>query len=107
MATEIAMRNPDNGLTKNGIYGFSWTTLFFGGFPALFRGDFMTFIGFFVILVIVALVTAGIGAFVLSIAWAFFYNGYYTTKLIEKGFRFNGSDEENLAAAKALGVSLT
>jgi hypothetical protein len=106
MATTITMRNPDNGLSKDGIYGFSWTTLFFGGFPALFRGDFLTFIGYFVILVIAALVTAGIGSFILAIVWPFFYNKYYTKKLIEKGYRFSGSDEENLAAAKAIGVSL-
>ena len=105
MATVIPMKNPQNGLTKDGFYGFSWTTLFFGGFPALFRGDFLTFIGLFAILIIIALITAGIGAFIVSIVWAFMYNKYYTKKLIEKGYRFNGSDEQNTAAANALGVS--
>jgi hypothetical protein len=107
MAIKIPMKNSQNGLFKDGFYGFSWTTLFFGGFPALFRGDFITFLGLFAIAVIVGIATAGIGAFLVVIAWAFMYNKYYTKKLIEKGYRFNGTDDENAAAANAIGVSLT
>ena len=106
MASMIPMKNFENGLTKDGFYGFSWTTLFFGGFPALFRGDFITFLGLFAVLFVIGLITAGIGAFILMIAWAFMYNKYYTKKLIEKGYRFNGSAEQNAAAANAIGVSL-
>jgi hypothetical protein len=39
------------------------------------------------------------------IVWAFMYNKYYTRKLIERGFKFNGTAEENNLAAQALGVS--
>lgn len=106
MANRIQMRNQSNGLTKDGFYGFSWTTLFFGGFPALFRGDFITFIGLTVVLIIIALVTAGFGAFAASIAWAFMYNKYYTRKLIEKGFTFDGTEDENSRAANAIGVKV-
>jgi hypothetical protein len=49
MATKINMLNPDTGLIKTGFYGFSWTTFFFGAFPALFRSDFITFVGVFVV----------------------------------------------------------
>lgn len=104
MATRIKMKNPSTGLSKDGFYGFSWTTLFFGGFPALFRGDFVTFIGLFAVLAILAFATMGIGAFVGSIVWAFMYNGFYTKKLIEKGYRFVGTEEENNAAFVALGL---
>ena len=106
MATKISMKNTNNGLTKNGFYGFSWTTLFFGGFPALFRGDYITFLGFFAIALIVGVITAGIGSFIVLIAWAFMYNKYYTRRLIEKGYKFSGSDEQNSAAANAIGVLL-
>ena len=67
MATAVNLKNPTVGLSKVGYSGFSWFALFFGFFPALFRGDFITFIGGFTIAVIIALMTTGIGAFVISI----------------------------------------
>jgi hypothetical protein len=107
MATKINMLNPDTGLIKTGFYGFSWTTFFFGAFPALFRSDFITFVGVFVVLTIIAIATEGFGIFLAMIVWAFMYNKYYTRRLIERGFKFNGTVEENARAAKALGVSLS
>ena len=35
MATRISMRHKESGIMKVGYYGFSWTTFFFGFFPAL------------------------------------------------------------------------
>lgn len=105
MATRIAMKHRESGLMKDGFYGFSWTTFFFGAFPALFRGDFLTFIGVFVVIAIIAVVTIGIGAWPAMIVWAFMYNKYYTRKLIEKGYAFAGSDGDNAMAAAALGIS--
>lgn len=104
MATRIALKHKETGIVKDGFYGFSWTTLFFGFFPALFRSDFITFIGGFVVSVIVALVTFGIGAFFINLIWAFMYNKYYTRKLLERGYVFSGSDGDNAIAASALGV---
>lgn len=104
MAERIPMKHKETGITKDGFYGFSWTTFFFGFFPALFRGDFMTFIGGFVITIIIALLTAGVGAFLVGVFWAFMYNKYYTRKLLERGYVFNGGDEKNRLAASALGV---
>ena len=106
MATKIAMRHKDSGIVKNGFYGFSWTTLFFGFFPALFRGDFITFIGGFVVSLIIAAFTLGIGAFFIGFVWAFMYNKYYTRKLLERGYIFAGSESENALAAAAVGVEV-
>jgi len=89
---------------KDGYYGFSWTTLLFGFFPALFRGDFITFIGGFVITAIIALVTFGIGALFINLVWAFMYNKYFTRKLLERGYAFAGSEGDNALAASNLGV---
>jgi hypothetical protein len=104
MATEIQLKHEQTGIIKKGFYGFSWTTLFFGFFPSLFRGDFITFLGGTIIATIVAFPTWGIGWLAVSLVWAFMYNSYYTKKLIEKGYVFNGLEDENLAAATALGV---
>ncbi len=106
MATQIAMKHKTSGIIEDGFYGFSWTTLFFGCFPALFRGDFLTFMGAFVILVILAIATMGVGQFIAMFIWAFLYNSFYTKKMLERGYEFAGTSDENEAAAKALDVSL-
>ncbi len=106
MAIRITMKHQASGLVRDGFHGFSWTTLFFGCFPALFRRDFLTFLGGFAVLVVLAFVTAGIGVFIAMPIWAFLYNGYYTRRLLERGYIFAGSQSENLRAASALGVSI-
>ncbi|WP_312156942.1 hypothetical protein [Lelliottia nimipressuralis] len=106
MAVKVMMENPRTGERTNGFYGFSWTTLFFGAFPALFRKDFITFIGVFIVLIILAIFTMGIGSSIGMIAWAFMYNKYYTTNLIKKGFAFAGTKTENELAAGRLGLRL-
>lgn len=104
MAIRIALKHKETGLVKDGFYGFSWTTFFFGFFPALFRGDFITFIGGFVISVIIAIVTMGIGAFFIGVVWAFMYNKYYTRRLLERGYVLAGGESDNALAAAALGI---
>lgn len=37
---QVILRNLDTGVIKTSPTGYSWTTLFFGFFPAIFRGDF-------------------------------------------------------------------
>ena len=39
MAVAIQLRNPTTGVETVGYKGYSWTSLFFGGIPALLRGD--------------------------------------------------------------------
>jgi len=104
MATRITMKQKETGIMKNGYYGFSWTTFFFGFFPALFRSDFITFIGGFVVSVIIGIFTWGIGALFINLIWAFMYNKFYTRKLIERGYVLAGSEADNTLAASALGV---
>ncbi|HEY1856405.1 hypothetical protein [Acidocella sp.] len=106
MATMIMLKHKDTGIIKKGFYGFSWTTFFFGAIPALFRQDFITFIGAFVVMVILGCITFGIGTFVAMVAWAFMYNKYYTRRLIERGYEFNDSPGRTEAACAALGIAM-
>ncbi|MFM6979465.1 MAG: hypothetical protein ACKOW7_05595 [Methylophilaceae bacterium] len=39
MATGVMIQNPNNGLTRIGYFGFSWTYLFFGWWVPLIRGE--------------------------------------------------------------------
>lgn len=91
MAKIIELKNPATGMSKVGYSGYSWTTLFWGPFPALFRGDFLTFIGYFIIAGVLAGVTFGISLIFTNLAWGFFYNKIYTTKLLQQGFKINHS----------------
>lgn len=94
MAVKLRMENRRTGEWVTGMCGFSWTTLFFGPFPALFRKDFRTFIIFMLAALLLGLYTLGAGAIMLIIIWAFKYNGYYTNQLIKKGFSFGGTHPE-------------
>lgn len=92
MAQTVMLKHKESGIVKQGFYGFSWTTLFFGFFPALFRGDYLTFVGGFVVLIILGVFTFGIGTLIAAFVWAFIYNGYYTRKLLERGYIFADSE---------------
>lgn len=96
MATVIMMKNPQTGAVTKGFYGFSWTSFFFGGFPALFRGD----AGLGLIIIFLNIFTFGIA----GIIWAFIYNKKYTINLLERGYHFAGSEAENEMARSYLGV---
>jgi hypothetical protein len=96
MATTIPMHHPQTGIQKTGIYGFSWTTFFFGGLPAFFRGDIV--VG--VCVIIAGVFTCWIAPFI----WAFMYNKRYTLALVEKGYVFVGSEAENARAKQKLGI---
>ncbi|MDR3191186.1 MAG: DUF2628 domain-containing protein [Lactobacillaceae bacterium] len=68
--------------------GFSWTTLFFGFFPALFRGDFTGALLIFLIEVVFALPTWGFGFTVVGLIFSFFYNKLYINKLLRNGWSY-------------------
>ncbi|WP_160033837.1 DUF2628 domain-containing protein [Paenibacillus sp. An7] len=81
------------GVTKDVKVGFSWTTFFFGFFPALFRGDLKWAAIMFILSVIFASFTLGIGAWICGIVFSFVYNKIYIKELLEKGYRpVNESD---------------
>lgn len=74
------MTNERTGQYKEVKEGFSWTVLFWGIFPPLFRGDWK----WLLIMLILAFFTAGIS----NLVFPFIYNKLYINDLIEKGYRF-------------------
>ena len=105
MAHRVTLIHEPSGIAKSGYYEFSWTTLFFGFLPALFRADWLTFLGGIIIWSILATLTFGIGGFVAYLAWAFMYNRYYTRSLIERGYRLADTDSVNEEAKRRLGTA--
>jgi hypothetical protein len=97
MAKRVALIHPQTGLLKSGFYGFSWTFLFFGWFVPLFRGELMIALLHFTITVI----TIGLW----QIIFAFLYNKQYTTRLLEKGYVLNDTEEVNEEARQKLGIT--
>ena len=72
------LKHSQTGALKDVPLGFSWTTLFFGIFPALFRGDFKN-----------AFIMFLLALFTLNLSWLimpFFYNKMYVTDLVSKGW---------------------
>lgn len=96
MAKRVALIHPQTGLMKSGFYGFSWTFLFFGWFVPLFRGELLIALLHFTITVI----TFGLW----QIIFAFLYNKQYTSRLLEKGYVLNDSEEVNEEARQKLGI---
>lgn len=92
--TSIIFKNPMTGAMKEAPVGFSWTTFFFGVFPALFRGDWK----WFLVMVILALFTFGLS----NIVFMFIYNKLYIKDLIGAGYKAQsiGSGDLNYASAK-------
>ncbi|KIL45573.1 hypothetical protein KP77_28650 [Jeotgalibacillus alimentarius] len=76
----------NGGVVKVVKVGFSWTTFFFGFFPALFRGDLKWALIMFILEAVLGSFTLGIGAWITGVIFSFKYNNIYIKELIEKGY---------------------
>lgn len=82
----IVFKHPAFGTIKTAPVGFSWTTLLFGFWPALLRGDYKwAAINFFVTLG-VGLGTLGFGSVICNIVFGLVYNKFYIRELIRRGY---------------------
>ena len=100
MATSIPMRHSKTGITKEGFIGFSWTYFFFGFFVPLFRGHY-PYAGIHFLISLANVWSFGI----IGLVMAFFFNKFYTLRLIEEGYDFVEPDSDLAATVRGvLGV---
>ena len=104
MAVPINLKHAQTGIVKSGYYGFSWTSFFFGGFPALFRGD----IGYGLAILLGGCLAGAISFgslwFLVSLVWAAIYNKNFTHRLLQTGYEFHDSPDRVAEAKHALGI---
>jgi len=84
-------------MIKEGLYGFSWTYLFFGWLVPVFRGE----LGVGALHLLFSVVTFGLWQFIAC----FLYNKQHMTRMLTNGWELAGSEEENLKARAALGMA--
>ena len=82
---------------KSGYFGFSSTFLFLGLFVPIIRGELFISLLHFVITV----VTFGLWQVIIE----FLYNKQYMTRILEKGYVLNDTEEVNGAARRKLGIA--
>lgn len=80
------LRHYESGHTIYSEKGFSWTTLFFGCFVPLFRGDLKWFAVMMITGILFAIPTMGIGIIIPWVVFAFIYNDSYIKDLGKKGY---------------------
>ena len=97
MAKRIALKHEESGVIKDGYYGFSWTTLFFGPFLAVYRRDFTSAI----IILVSDVLTCNLASFY----WPFVYNKKYTHKLLKNGFKFEDAPDKIADAKRVLSIT--
>lgn len=110
MARQILLRHPETNEVRKGYYGFCWTGLFFGGLPALARGNTKTG---FALLVLAGLpfvlphhfarALAGFLYIFVVIVFASEYNRFYTLALLDKGYQFFDRADYVAGAKRSLG----
>lgn len=67
--------------------GFSWTTMFFGGFVPLFRGDILWALIMFLFGVSGLLTPFGSGTMIIHIIFGLLYNRIYLNGRLKNGFQ--------------------
>jgi hypothetical protein len=82
VSNEVYFVHPKKGVRVTAPVGYSWTTLFFGPFPMMFRKKILWFFG----ILLLSYFTLGIANIVLG----FFINKFYIKSLISDGFEIEG-----------------
>ena len=90
----VNLKHSQSGLAKQAKVGFSWTTLLFGLFVPLVRGD----LKWTIIMLILSVITFGLAWLV----FPFVYNKVYLRGLLESGY--GPADDHSRASLNAAGL---
>lgn len=97
MAFDTAyLENPRTGQLRSAPIGFSWTMLFFGFFPPMFRGDWKAFAIVLLGGIFLALISVGLLGWVPGLVGAFIWNKSYLNRLVADGFQLRSTQSGNL-----------
>lgn len=95
---KLYLTNPRTGMMREAPVGFSWTVLFFGFFPALFRKDWSGFL----IILLCSFVTMGFS----NLVFMFIYNKMYLKGLIKDGYEVKNGSADAVWIQQRLGMQL-
>lgn len=84
MAKQVILER--DGIAKPSYVGFSWTIFFFGAWVPLIRGRYLDALVMFIVSLIVAYFSNGLGNLFLGIILGFFYNKYATEQMLKEGY---------------------
>jgi len=98
MATKVLIKHQQSGLVQKGLFGFSWTYLFFGWWVPLFRGE----LGVAALHLLFSIFTFGLWQFIAC----FIYNKQYMSRKLTSGWILADTPELSQRAALKLGIAL-
>lgn len=97
-SSKLNLKHPQFEVIKETPVGFSWTVLFFGFFPPIFRGDWK----WGLIILVAAIFTLGIS----NLIFIFIYNKLYIKSLLEQGYTSIDSEDILKPAEAKLGIQI-
>jgi len=117
----IKVKLEKDGFIKDGLVGYSWTSLFFNVWVPAFRLDFNGFIIFFIINLIETVLPVFVmitlihtqntnnfslisilqfSSYIVNVIVGFLYNKYYTQKMLKNGWKLLENDDYSSAILK-------
>ena len=97
MAQPVRIRHSSTGMVRTGLYGFSWTYLFFGWFVPVFRGELA--VG--ALNLVFTFITFRLWQFI----FCFLYNNQYMTRMLLNVWELADTQEVNDKARTALNIT--
>ncbi len=93
----VTLKNPLTGVVVKAPTGFSWTTLFFGFFVPLLRGNY----GYAGICLICSMFTFGIS----NLVFSFLINKHHIKHLLTKGYKPDTTEDTSCLVSLDIGYS--